>query len=80
MAFEQGIRTDAIYVSDRVLRRDDGSIDRIRFCAEGVFLFVWASDYNLIVTVTTYDPFEEIETEIPDAKDEPTLSVVSLTS
>lgn len=46
---------------DKFCFLENGLIDGIRFCADGVFLFVFATEHNLVLTKSKYDLFEEIE-------------------
>lgn len=45
-------------------------IEGIRFCAEGVFLFVFALEHNLVLTKSKYDLFEETEMGFPETEEE----------
>ncbi len=45
---------------------ENGMIEGIRFAAEEVFLFVFALENNLVVTMSKYDLFEEIEMDYPE--------------
>ena len=46
---------------DEMCCHDDGSISGIRFRADDTFLFVFGSEYNLILTMSKYDLFESID-------------------
>ena len=45
-------------------------IDGIRFCADGVFLFVFALGHNLVLTKSKYDLIAEIEMVLPETEAE----------
>ena len=47
---------------------ENGLIDGIRFCADGVFLFIFALEHNLVLTKSKYDLFEEIEMILPETE------------
>ena len=53
-----------VFGFDRVLLNGQGAIDGIRFKSDDVFLFVFSLAYNLVLTMSKYDLFEELETEI----------------
>jgi len=59
---------------DKLCYLESGEIEGIRFAADGVFLFVFASERNLILTMSKYDIFEEIEMELP--KTEARLTII----
>lgn len=59
---------------DKTVGLDCGKIEGVRFSADGVFLFIFASEHNLILTMSKYDLFEEIEMDFPE--EEATLSIV----
>jgi hypothetical protein len=41
-------------------------IEGIRFVADGVFLFIFALENNLVMTMSKYDIFEELEMDFPE--------------
>lgn len=51
---------------DKFSYLENGMIEGIRFAAEEVFLFVFALENNLVVTMSKYDLFEEIEMDYPE--------------
>lgn len=51
---------------DEMCFYDDGSVEGIRFCADDTFLFVFASEYSLILTMSKYDLFESISMDFPE--------------
>ena len=55
---------------DKFCFLENGLIEGIRFCADGVFLFVFASEHNLVLTKSRYDLFEEIEMLLPETEAE----------
>jgi len=65
------------YELDKIKYLDNRRVDGIRFRSKKSFLFIFALEDNLTVTLTTYDLFEEIETEIPLEEDEPQLRLKS---
>ena len=50
---------------DKFCLLENGLIDGIRFRADGVFLFVFALEHNLVLTKSKYDLFEEIKMGFP---------------
>ena len=50
---------------DEICYYDDGSIEGIRFRSDDTFLFVFGSEYNLILTISKYDLFETIDMDFP---------------
>ena len=66
---------DATYKFDKIQTFDNGDIDGIRFRSENVFMFIFALEYNLVLTLSTYDLFDEMETELPLEEDEPLLQI-----
>jgi len=55
---------------DKLCFLENGLIEGIRFCADGVFLFVFAAVHNLVLTKSRYDLFEEIEMLLPETEAE----------
>jgi hypothetical protein len=53
---------------DKFCFLENGLIDGIRFCADGVFLFIFALEHNLVLTKSKYDLFEEIEMILPETE------------
>ena len=66
---------DAAYKFDKIQVLDNGHIDGIRFRSENVFIFIFALEYNLVLTLSTYDLFDEIDTDLPSEEDEPLLQI-----
>ncbi|MBO5931502.1 MAG: hypothetical protein J6Q70_04620 [Clostridia bacterium] len=62
------------FVFDKTISLESGEIDGIRFKGNDVFLFVFASEYNLVLTMSKYDLFEEIHMELPQK--EATLNIL----
>ena len=54
------------FVLDKKLFKDDGALDAVRFKFEDVFLFVFASEYGLILTKSKYDIFEDQPMPFPE--------------
>ena len=48
----------------------NGMIEGMRFASDGVFLFIFALENNLVVTMSKYDLFEEIEMDFPEQEAE----------
>ena len=69
--------TDLEFYFDRIQALDSGRIEGVRFRSKKMFLFIFALEYNLVLTQTTYDLFDETETDIPGEKDEPLLRIKS---
>ena len=61
------------FVFDKTISLENGAIDGVRFNGNGVFLYVFASEYNLILTISKYDLFEENRMELPEK--EATLNI-----
>lgn len=53
---------------DKFCFLENGLIDGIRFCADGVFLFIFALEHNLVLTKSKYDLFEKIEMVLPETE------------
>ena len=51
---------------DKFSYLENGMIDGIRFAAEDVFLFVFALENNLVITMSKLDLLEDIEMEYPE--------------
>lgn len=51
---------------DEMCLHGDGSIEGIRFRADDTFLFVFGSEYNLILTMSKYDLFKTIDVRFPE--------------
>ena len=66
---------DATFKFEKILTLDNGCIDGIRFRSEKSFLFIFALEYNLVLTQTNYNLFVEIDTDIPMENDEPMLQI-----
>jgi hypothetical protein len=60
---------------DKIQNGDTGYIAGIRFRSENLFLFIFSLEYNLVLTQTTYDLFNEIQMDIPQENDEPLLQI-----
>ncbi len=50
---------------DKIKYHEDGFVEAIRYKCEEVFLFIFASKDNLIITMSKYDLFEEIQMDFP---------------
>ncbi len=61
------------FVFDKFCHLENGMIDGIRFAADGVFLFIFALEHNLVLTMSKYDLFCETEMELPEK--EATLTI-----
>ena len=66
---------NATFKFEKILTLDNGCIDGIRFRSEKSFLFIFALEYNLVLTQTNYDLFGELDTDIPTEDDEPILQI-----
>ena len=60
----------SIFRFDKFSHLENGMIEGIRFVADGVFLFIFALKNNLVVTMSKYDLFEEIEMDFPEQEAE----------
>ena len=47
------------FMLDKKLFKEDGSLDAVRFKFKDVYLFIFASEYNLILTKSKCDIFED---------------------
>ena len=65
----------ATYKFDKIQTFDNGDIDGIRFRSENVFMFIFALEYNLVLTLSTCDLFDESDTDLPSQEDEPLLQI-----
>ncbi|MBE6623876.1 MAG: hypothetical protein E7621_06825 [Ruminococcaceae bacterium] len=45
-----------------------GLVEAIRYKCDDVFLFIFADEYNFIITMSKYDLFEETKTDILEAE------------
>ncbi len=59
---------DNVFRFDRVSYSDEGFIEGIRFTANDVFLFIFGSEHNLILTMSKYDLFEDIKMAFPETE------------
>ena len=66
---------EATYKFDKIQTLDNGRIDGIRFRSENVFMFIFALEYNLVLTLSTCDLFDESDTDLPSQEDEPLLQI-----
>ena len=66
---------DATYKFDKIQTLDNGYVDGIRFRSEKLFLFVFSLEDNLVLTQTTYDLFDESDTDLTSQEDEPLLQI-----
>lgn len=62
------------FVFDKSRYLENGMIEGVRFVADGVFLFIFASEHNLILTMSKYDLFDE--TEMDFSEKEAMLTIV----
>ena len=53
------------FLFDEICYHDNGSVEGIRFRSDDTFLFIFGSEYNLILTISQYDLFETIDMELP---------------
>ncbi len=56
---------NGIFKFVKVLYSEDGSVDGIKYLFGDHYVFIFASEYNLIVTKSVVDLFEEDDTPIP---------------
>ena len=56
---------DKPFVLDQFHHLENGMIDGIRYENRNTFLFVFALEHNLVLTMSKYDLFEEIEMDLP---------------
>ena len=66
---------DKPFKFDKILTLDNGCIDGISFSSEKSFLFIFALEYNLVLTRSNCDLFDETGTDIPCGNDEPLLKI-----
>lgn len=52
-----------------------GLVDGIRFRSEKMFLFIFSLEHNLVLTLSTYDLFDESDTDFPSEEDAPLLQI-----
>lgn len=67
--------TDKIFKFDRVSYSEEGFVEGVRFSADGVFLFIFGSKHNLILTISKYDLFEDVKMDFPET--EAVLQIIS---
>ena len=58
--------SDYTFKLDKIKYYEDGFVEAIRYKCEEVFFFIFASEDNLIITMSKYDLFEEIQTDFPE--------------
>ena len=51
---------------DKIKYYENNFVEAIRYKCEDAFLFVFASEDNLIITMSKYDLFEEIQMDFPE--------------
>ena len=56
------------FITDKKLFKEDGSLDAVRFKFKDVYLFIFASEYNLILTKSKWDLFEDQPTPFPETE------------
>ena len=66
---------DATYKFDKIQTLDNGHIDGIRFRSEKMFLFIFSLEHNLVLTLSTYDLFDESDADFPSEEDAPLLQI-----
>ena len=66
---------DNVFGFDRVNYSKAGFVEGVRFSADGVFLFIFGSEHNLILTISKYDLFEDIKMELLNT--EAALQIIS---
>lgn len=49
-----------VFKLKKINRNHDGSINALKFKCDNVFLFIFADEYNLILTKSKYDLLDEI--------------------
>ena len=59
---------------DKLSYLENGMIDGIRFATDEIFLFVFAMEHSLVLTMSKLDLFEKIETDYPEQ--EATLTII----
>ena len=64
-----------VFRFDKVDYSKEGFVEGVRFTANNVFLFVFGSEHNLILTISKYDLFEDIKMDFPET--EATLKIIS---
>jgi hypothetical protein len=64
-----------VFKFDRVSYSENGFVEGVRFTADDVFLFIFGSEHNLILTMSKYDLFEDIKMDLP--KTEAVLQIIS---
>ena len=55
-----------IFTFDKCIYLTNGVIEGLRFTSDGVFLFIFASEHNLVLTMSKLDLFEEIDMHYPE--------------
>ncbi len=66
---------DNVFRFDRVNYSNEGFVEGVRFTANDVFLFIFGSEHNLILTMSKYDLFEDIKMDFPET--EAILKIIS---
>lgn len=56
------------FILDKKLFKEDGSLDAVRFKFKDVYLFLFASEYNLILTKSKWDIFEDHPMPFPETE------------
>ena len=60
------VLNEDLFSFDKVLYHDNGVIDAIRYRSKDTFMFIFASEYELILTKSKYDLFEDGKMEFPE--------------
>ena len=66
---------DDNFYFDRIQNTDKGLVDGIRFRSEKMFLFIFSLEHNLVLTLSTYDLFDESDADFPSEEDAPLLQI-----
>ncbi len=59
---------DNAFRFDRVNYFKEGFVEGVRFTANDVFLFIFGSEHNLILTMSKYNLFEDIKMDFPETE------------
>ena len=77
LLFSRQVELDnEFFMLDKKLFKEDGSLDAVRFKFKDVYLFIFASEYNLILTKSKCDIFEDQPIVFPET--EAVLSIKQL--
>ena len=59
-----------VFRFDKCERTGTGEISGLRFCADGMFLFIFGNTFDLVVTKSKFDLFFECDMDYPDEEAE----------